>query len=158
MDILGLIIEHIRKVVFHTLFGDGNINHFQECIFFFPLADDGVSKTWVLGNVHYLKTTDIPNKCGLTTIGNAVKKEAVSNGYSLFSLIYIFFSASQPFMEMRNSSLLRVPFIFESRNSMASLEFISDMNLRNIQTRCSSSSDMSRSSRRVPEAGTSMAG
>jgi hypothetical protein len=75
-----------------------------------------------------------------------------------FSKIMTDWFINYPFIEMRNSSLFLVCFIFSSRNSIASWDVMSLMNLRSIQTRCMVSGSISRSSRRVPEAGTSIAG
>jgi hypothetical protein len=48
---------------------------------------------------------------------------------------HYFLNSRYPFIDSRNSSLFRVPFILLNRNSIASFEFISLINLRRIQTR-----------------------
>ena len=61
-------------------------------------------------------------------------------------------------MEIRNSSLVFVPFIWACKNSIDSWEFISARWLRSIHIRCKASRSSSRSSRRVLEAVISIAG
>lgn len=69
------------------------------------------------------------------------KHEEISNQYDHKSQqVYLlaFMTCTNdnyPFIEIKNSSLFRVPFILLRRNSIASTEFISAMNLRRIHTR-----------------------
>ncbi len=67
-------------------------------------------------------------------------------------------SAVQRFIELKNSSLDLVFFILSSMNSIAAISSIGCSSLRRIQIFCSSSGSISRSSRRVPERLTAMAG
>src|SRR5690606_41499757 len=64
----------------------------------------------------------------------------------------------QRFIEAKNSSLDLVLFILSSRNSIAAISSIGCSSLRRIQIFCSSSGSISRSSRRVPERLTAIAG
>ena len=54
-------------------------------------------------------------------------------------------------IELKNSSLVLVSLSLSKMNSMAAISSISCSNLRNIQTRCISSSDINNSSRRVAD-------
>ena len=63
-----------------------------------------------------------------------------------------------PFMEMRNSSLLRVCLIRSLMNSIASTGFISARYFRSTHIRCITFSSSSKSSRRVLEEVKSIAG
>src|SRR5690606_8426376 len=67
-------------------------------------------------------------------------------------------AAGQRFIEAKNSSLDLVVFILSSRNSIAASSSIGCSSLRRIQIFCSSSGSISRSSRRVPDWLTLIAG
>ena len=67
-------------------------------------------------------------------------------------------SINYPFIETRNSSLFLVPLILDSKNSIASMEFISARYFLKIHSLDNSSLSIRRSSLLVPDAVTSIAG